>query len=370
MLVVTAAPNNRSFYKSSTTLYQQVCCHALEAFQHFLQIILVLLNRWLKIEARVDQAERLNNPKPNPSPSLQMLPAGLQHSSYLFISPKIPPQIPSLSTWLQSSEWDRVGSVPFVLLGKPSHHHFFGEMAALWLTVFRFQIFPCICLMAAFSGCCSWGWRLAAVRASPQEPSRTLEHLLEEVTPWGGAPLHTDRPKSKHGKRVTPHGCAHGCSCWYRCAELLLSGMGWLECLLFHFWLIDWPLTWTPATPQVSQIYLIYKLKEDLALLHATEHQRTLSILIDNSTPSVILTVLFAVVSSSYFFNFFLWLHMVNENCCMQRALFCYQLNSHSLAGFWKPEVVAVLSFLLENFSFPQGNVQGNMLVCSHTFTM
>lgn len=64
-------------------------------------------------------------------------------------------------------------------------------------------------------------------------------------------------------------------------------------------------LSGTPATPQVSQIYLIYKLKEHLALLHATEHQKTLSILIDNSTPSVILTVLFAVVSSSHFFNFF-----------------------------------------------------------------
>lgn len=54
----------------------------------------------------------------------------------------------------------------------------------------------------------------------------------------------------------------------------------------------------------------------------------------------------------------------------MQRALFCYQLNSCSLDGFWKePDVVAVISFLLENFPFPQGNVQGNMLVCSHMFT-
>lgn len=39
--------------------------------------------------------------------------------------------------------------------------------------------------------------------------------------------------------------------------------------------------------------------------------------------------------------------------------------------GFWKKtEVVAVISFLLENFPFPQGTLQGNMLVCSHTLTM
>lgn len=54
------------------------------------------------------------------------------------------------------------------------------------------------------------------------------------------------------------------------------------------------------------------------------------------------------------FLSAMVWLHTVNENCCMQRALFCYRLNSRSLAGFWKkPEVVAVISFLLENFPFP-----------------
>lgn len=182
MFIGTAAPNNRSFCNSWTTLYQQVCCHALEeAFQHFFQINLVLLGCWLKREADVDQ-ERLNNPKPKHSPALQMLPSGLQHSCYLFISLQIPPQIPSLSTWLQRSKWDRVGSVAFVLLGKHSHHNFFEEMAVLWLTVFR--LFPCICLIAASSGCCSQEQRLAAVRVSLQEPSKTLEHLpqLQEVT--------------------------------------------------------------------------------------------------------------------------------------------------------------------------------------------
>lgn len=59
----------------------------------------------------------------------------------------------------------------------------------------------------------------------------------------------------------------------------------------------------TPGTPQVSQIYLVYKLKEDLALLDATEHQSTLPILIDSSSPSLILTVLFAVFFSSHFFQ-------------------------------------------------------------------
>lgn len=62
-------------------------------------------------------------------------------------------------------------------------------------------------------------------------------------------------------------------------------------------------LSATPGTPQVSQIYPIYKLKEDLAPLHAAEHQSTLPILIDNSTPSLILAVLFAVAFSSHFFQ-------------------------------------------------------------------
>lgn len=71
------------------------------------------------------------------------------------------------------------------------------------------------------------------------------------------------------------------------------------------------------------------------------------------------------------FLSVILWLCTVNGNCCVQRALFCYQLNIHSLAGFWKkPEVVAVINFVLENFPFPQGSVQWNMLVCIHTFTM
>jgi len=104
-----------------------------------------------------------------------------------------------------------------------------------------------------------------------------------------------------------------------------------------------------PGTPQFSQIYLVYNLKEDLALLHVTEHQSTLPVLINSSTLSLMFTVLFAVVFFLTFLSVTVWLHKVNENCCMQRALFCYQLNSHSLADSWKkPEAVAVISFLLE----------------------
>lgn len=110
MFIGTVAPNNSSFDKSWTTSYQQVCCHTLvKVFQHFFQISLVLLSCWLKRKANVDQ-QRLNNPKPKHSPVLQMLPSGLQDSFYLFISLEIPPQIPFLSTWLQNSKWDRIGS--------------------------------------------------------------------------------------------------------------------------------------------------------------------------------------------------------------------------------------------------------------------
>lgn len=48
---------------------------------------------------------------------------------------------------------------------------------------------------------------------------------------------------------------------------------------------------------------------------------------------SLILTVLFAVLFFLTFFLAIVWLHTVNENCCVQRALFCYQLNSCSLAS-------------------------------------
>lgn len=300
-----------------------------------------------------------------------MLPSGLQHSCYLFISLQIPPQISSLSTWLQRSKWDRVGSVAFVLLGKHSHHNFFEEMSVLWLTVFRF--FPCICLIAASSGCCSREQRLAAVRVSLQEPSKTLEHLpqLQEVT-GQFSPAHCQEQArgSLHG--VAPRRCAHGCS--HRCVVQAFCSQAWAEWSAFSStsgFLAGPDMKHHSSSSQVSQIYLIYKLREDLTLLHATEHQNTFPILIDSSTLSLIWTVLFAVIFFLTFLSIIVWLHMVNENCCMQRVLFCYQLISGSLAGFWnKPEVVAVISFLLENFPFPQGSVQGNILVCSHKSTM
>lgn len=57
------------------------------------------------------------------------------------------------------------------------------------------------------------------------------------------------------------------------------------------------------SASQVSQINLIYKLREDLMLLRATKHQNTFLTLTDDSTPSLISTVLFAVVFPSHFFQ-------------------------------------------------------------------
>lgn len=62
-------------------------------------------------------------------------------------------------------------------------------------------------------------------------------------------------------------------------------------------------LSGAPATPQVSQIYLIYKLKEDLALAHTIKLQSTLPALSDNSTPSLISSGLFAEGFSTHFFQ-------------------------------------------------------------------
>lgn len=243
-------------------------------------------------------------------------------------------------------------------------------MAALWLTVFRF-FFPCICLIAASSGCCSWEQRLAAVRVSLQEPSKTLEHLpqLQQVTPWDGSPLHTDRPMPKdlcmEGTTCHyVHDCSHCCIVQTSCSQPCVEWSAFFP-LLASCLVLIWSIT---STPQVSQIYLIYKLRKDLTLLHATKHQNSFPVLIDSSTPILISTFLGFFLT---FLSIIVWLHMVNENCCMQRVLLCYQLNSCCLTGFWnKPEVVTVISFLLENFPFPQGRVQGNMLVCSYKFTM
>lgn len=266
-----------------------MCCHTLEkAFQHFFQISLVLLSCWLKREASEDQ-ERLNNPKPKHSPALQMLPSGLQDSFYLFISLKIPPQIPSLSTWLQSSKWDRVGSGHLFYL---ENIHTITSLKK-WLC-YGWQLsdfFPCICLIAASSGCCSWEQRLTAATVSLQGPSKTLEHLPQlqgrtehhgmvllctltkpEDLCMGGAPCHYAHSSS--------HCCIVQTSCSQPCAEwsAFSSSSGCLSGpnMKHH-----------SSTPQASHIYLIYKLREDLTLLHATEHQNSFSILIDNSTPSL-----------------------------------------------------------------------------------
>ena len=253
-------------------------------------------------------------------------------------------------------------------------------MAVLWLTVFRFQVFSCICLIAAFSSCCSWEWRLAAVRASLQEPSRTLEHLPqpEEMTPWDGAPLHTDRPKRKDlcmGKElhltVVPVVAQVAADVQTSCSQVwaewsafsstsdLLTGH-WHEISLWYPWypsgLTDLPHLQAERRPGTVAYH---RAPEHSPCTHRQLHSKF---------------NINCFICCGFFLTFLsviVWLHTVNENCCMQRALFCYQLNSRSLAGFFqKPEVVAVISFLLENFPFPQGSVQGNMLVCSHTFTM
>lgn len=302
-----------------------------------------------------------------------MLLSRLQHSFYLFISLKIPPQIPSLSTWLQSSKWDRVGNGLLFCL---ENIHTITSLKKWLCYDWQFSdFFACIWLIEASSSCCSWEQRLAAVRVSLQDPVKTLDHLpqLQQVTPWDGSPLHADRPKPKNFcmERASCH-CAHGCS--HCCTVHTSCSQPRAECSAFSStsgFLSGPDMKHHSSMSQVSQINLIHKLREDLMLLHATKHQNTFLTLTDDSTPSLISTVLFVVVFFLTFLSIIVWLHMVNENCCMQRVLFCYQLNSGSPAGFWnKPEVVAMISFLLENLPFPWGSVQGNILVCSQKFTV
>lgn len=227
MLIVAPATNNSSFHKSWTTLHQQVHCQVLkEAFQHFLQIILVLFNCWLKIEAHEDQAERLNNPKPKPSPSLQMLPAGLQHSFYLFISLKIPPQNPFLFNLTAELQ-----------MGQSRQHHFCFAWKPittplLWrngcVMTDSFQFFP------AFHSSLQWLLQPGVEACCSQsQPAGTQQDLGVPALSKGDTPgcytsarWQVQEQGSLHEETVTSWHCAHGCSYCCRCADLLLSGTG------------------------------------------------------------------------------------------------------------------------------------------------
>lgn len=113
------------------------------------------------------------------------------------------------------------------------------------------DFFPCICLIAASRGCCSWEQRLAAARVSLQEPSKTLECLpqLQEVTPWAGSSLHTDQDQGSLHWECTLPLCP-----WLlmllRCAALLLSALCWVECPLSLSWLSVW--SWHGASLKYS----------------------------------------------------------------------------------------------------------------------
>lgn len=170
-----------------------------------------------------------------------MLPSGLQDSFYLFISLEIPPQIPFLSTWLQNSKWDRIGSGLLFCL-ENIHTNTSLKKGPRYDWQFS-DFFPWTCLIAASGGCCSWEQRLAAVRASLQQPCETLE--LQQVTLWVGSPLLTAQAQgSLHGGCSLPL-CPRQLTLLHF-ADLLLSAMCWVEHLLFHFWFPVW--SWHEAS--------------------------------------------------------------------------------------------------------------------------
>lgn len=167
--------------------------------------------------------------------------------------------------------------MPFILLGKPSQHQFFEEIAAFWLTDFFIFFFS----LHLFDSILQLGTEAWCIQRHPCRNVTGPWSFCLSQRRWHHAVLYLYRARVLCGELASSHLCARGCSCCCRCAELLLSGMGWVECLPLHFCFPDWPLI---CDHWHHRPCLSWKLKEDLALLHVTKHQSHLCILINNST--------------------------------------------------------------------------------------
>lgn len=185
-------------------------------------------------------------------------------------------------------------------------------MAVLWLTVFRFFSLHLFdrslqrLLQLGAEACCS-----------QSQPAGIWKDLWAPASATGSNAMgwfssaHWQAQALGSLHRISPCHYAHGCS--HCCMVQTSCSQAWPEWSAFSStsgFLAGHDMKHHSSNPQISQIYLIYKLREGLTLLHATERQNTSPTLIDNSTPSLTSTVLFVVVFFPHIsFNYCVVIH-------------------------------------------------------------